>query len=105
MLLQEKEEKKNKFELINKEKADLYNKYQEQILINDTLKKKLYENKLELNDITKKLDEKKEYKIKSKSRPNSLNKRKIIIKELQKKLDDYKYKSRKNSSFADDFSF
>ena len=45
MLIKEREEKKNKFELINKEKVDLYNKYQEQMTINDKIKKKMYENK------------------------------------------------------------
>ena len=69
------------------------------------LKKKLYEKKLELNEIKKKLNEKKDITIKSKSRPNSINKRKVIIKELQKRLENYKYKSRKNSSYTDDFSF
>jgi len=104
ILIRDNLEKKNKFEIINKEKEDLYNKYQEQIIINDNLKKQLYNNKIELNELKKNLNEKKEKKVKAKTRPNSSNKRKIIIKDLQKKIEDYKYKSLK-SSYSDDFSF
>ena len=104
MLLKEKEEKKNKLEIINKKKEDFYNKYQEQVRINDNISKKLYDEKIALGEIKKKLDENKEKKEKTKKRNNSLDKRKGLIKELQKKIENYKYKSLKNS-YTEEFSF
>ena len=104
MLLKEKEEKKNKLEIINKKKEDFYNKYQEQVRINDNISKKLYDENIALGEIKKKLDENKEKKEKTKKRNNSLDKRKGLIKELQKKIENYKYKSLKNS-YTEEFSF
>ena len=46
----------------------------------------------------------KEKKEKTKKRNNSLDKRKGLIKELQKKIENYKYKSLKNS-YTEEFSF
>ena len=57
-LIKENKEKKSRFEAINKEKEDFYKKYQEQIMINESLNKKIIDNKNELNELTKKLGEK-----------------------------------------------
>ena len=58
-LIKENKEKKSRFEAINKEKEDFYQKYQEQIMNNETLNKKIIDNRNELNELTKKLGEKK----------------------------------------------
>ena len=103
-LIKENKEKKSRFEAINKEKEDFYQKYQEQIMINETLKKKIIDNKNELNELTKKLGEKKIKKKPIRKKSNSLIKRKEIVKELHQKIKNYKFQSLKNS-FDDDFSF
>ena len=103
-LIKENKEKKSRFEAINKEKEDFYQKYQEQIMINETLNKKLFDNKNELNELTKKLGEKKIKKKPIRKKSNSLIKRKEIVKELHQKIKNYKFQSLKNS-FDDDFSF
>ena len=104
LLMKENQEKKNKNEIISKEKEDFYKKYQEQILINDTMNKKLFNDKVELDEIKKKLEEKKTKKEKVKQRAKSSNKRKYLIQELQKKIEAYKLKTLKKSN-NDDFSF
>ena len=103
-LIKENKEKKSRFEAINKEKEDFYQKYQEQIMINETLNKKIIDNKNELNELTKKLGEKKIKKKPIRKKSNSLIKRKEIVKELHQKIKNYKFQSLKNS-FDDDFSF
>ena len=103
-LIKENKEKKSRFEAINKEKEDFYQKYQEQIMINETLNKKIIDNRNELNELTKKLGEKKIKKKPIRKKSNSLIKRKEIVKELHKKIKNYKFQSLKNS-FDDDFSF
>ena len=103
-LIKENKEKKSRFEAINKEKEDFYKKYQEQIMINETLNKKIIDNKNELNELTKKLGEKKIKKKPIRKKSNSLIKRKEIVKELHQKIKNYKFQSLKNS-FDDDFSF
>ena len=72
--------------------------------MNDNISKKLYDEKIALGEIKKKLDVNKEKKEKTKKRNNSLDKRKGLIKELQKKIENYKYKSLKNS-YTEEFSF
>ena len=103
-LIKENKEKKSRFEAINKEKEDFYQKYQEQIMINETLNKKIIDNRNELNELTKKLGEKKIKKKPIRKKSNSLIKRKEIVKELHQKIKNYKFQSLKNS-FDDDFSF
>ena len=103
-LIKENKEKKSRFEAINKEKEDFYQKYQEQIKINETLNKKIIDNRNELNELTKKLGEKKIKKKPIRKKSNSLIKRKEIVKELHQKIKNYKFQSLKNS-FDDDFSF
>ena len=56
-----------------------------------------------LHDMLKSISNK-EKKEKTKKRNNSLDKRKGLIKELQKKIENYKYKSLKNS-YTEEFSF
>ena len=92
----------NNNNLINKQKEDFYQKYQEQNIINEKISNQLNENKNELNEIKKKLEETKIKNDKLKTRPKSSNKRKYLIKELQKKIENYKFRSLKNS-YNDDF--
>ena len=103
-LIRENQEKKARYEIIDKEKEDFYQKYQEQIIINETIMKKLNDNKYELDELTKKLEEKKYKKKQVKPKPNNLNKKKELMKELHQKIKNYKYQSLKNS-YNDDFSF
>ena len=103
-LIRENQEKKARYEIIDKEKEDFYQKYQEQIMINETIMKKLNDNKYELDELTKKLEEKKYKKKQVKPKPNNLNKKKELMKELHQKIKNYKYQSLKNS-YNDDFSF
>ena len=103
-LIRENQEKKARYEIIDKEKEDFYQKYQEQIIINETIMKKLNDNKYELDELTKKLEEKKYKKKQVKPKTNNLNKKKELMKELHQKIKNYKYQSLKNS-YNDDFSF
>ena len=103
-LIRENQEKKARYEIIDKEKEDFYQKYQEQIIINETIMKKLNDNKYELDELTKKLEEKKYKKKQVKPKPSNLNKKKELMKELHQKIKNYKYQSLKNS-YNDDFSF
>ena len=103
-LIRENQEKKARYEIIDKEKEDFYQKYQEQIMINETIMKKLNDNKYELDELTKKLEEKKYKKKQVKPKPSNLNKKKELMKELHQKIKNYKYQSLKNS-YNDDFSF
>lgn len=106
ILIQENGINKNKNENLKKEKADLYDKYQKELIINETLMKKLNNNKIDLNNIKQKLNEKEKFeKNKIENRPKSMNRRKGIIQELKKKIENYKYKSLKNSYIDDDFTF
>ena len=103
-LIRENQEKKARYEIIDKEKEDFYQKYQEQIMINETIMKKLNDNKYELDELTKKFEEKKYKKKQVKPKPSNLNKKKELMKELHQKIKNYKYQSLKNS-YNDDFSF
>ena len=103
-LILENQEKKARYEIIDKEKEDFYQKYQEQIMINETIMKKLNDNKYELDELMKKLGEKKYKKKQVKQKSNNLNKKKELMKELHQKIKNYKYQSLKNS-YNDDFSF
>ena len=103
-LIRENQEKKARYEIIDKEKEDFYQKYQEQIMINETIMKKLNDNKYELDELTKKFEEKKYKKKQVKPKPSNLNKKKELMKELHQKIKNYKYQSLKNS-YNDDFTF
>jgi chromosome segregation ATPase len=97
-------ENKNKLDKIKKDKDELYNKYQQEMILSDKLNKDLYNNKLNLNAIKSKCQEQKENRNKKvKTRPSSINKKKALIKDLQKKIDDYKIKTLRNSSINDDY--
>ena len=99
----ENNENKKKLEIIQKDKEDYYNKYNEQLILNEKLNKELYNSKINMDMIKKKYLEKNEKKWKRpKKRPTSLVKKKELIKELQKKIDDYKVKSLRYS-YMDDY--
>lgn len=103
-LNKENNENKNKLDKIKKDKDDLYNKYQQEMVLSDKLNKDLYNNKLNLNAIKTKCKEQKENRNKKvKTRPSSINKKKALIKDLQKKIDDYKIKTLRKSSINDDY--
>ena len=103
-LNKENNENKNKLDKIKNDKEELYNKYQQEMILSDKLNKDLYNNKLNLNAIKSKCQEQKENRNKKvKTRPSSINKKKALIKDLQKKIDDYKIKTLRNSSINDDY--
>ena len=103
-LNKENNENKNKLDKIKKDKDELYNKYQQEIILGDKLNKDLCNNKINLNAIKSKCQKLKENRNKKvKTRPNSINKKKALIKDLQKKIDDYKIKTLRNSSINDDY--
>ena len=103
-LNKENNENKNKPDKIKKDKDELYNKYQQEIILGDKLNKDLCNNKINLNAIKSKCQKLKENRNKKvKTRPNSINKKKALIKDLQKKIDDYKIKTLRNSSINDDY--
>ena len=95
-------ENKKKLDSIQKEKEEYYNKFHEQLLINEKLKKDLYNNKMHLDSIKKKYLEKnsKIPKIR-RERPSSLIKKKELVKEIQKKIDDYKVRALRYSNMDD----
>jgi DNA repair exonuclease SbcCD ATPase subunit len=97
-------ENKNKLQQVKNEKENYFKKYQDEMLLNEQLTKELYNNKLNLDTLKKKYYEKdkKKYK-KFQKRPCSLNKKKELIKDLQKKLDDYKIRHLKYSYIDDDY--
>ena len=99
----ENKENKYKFDLLKKEKDNFYNKYQEQMILNKNLEKELYNNKINLSIIIKNYKEQKDRKInkKLKNKPSSLVKRNDIIKDLQKKINDYKIRSLRDSLMND----
>ena len=103
-LNKENNENKNKLDKIKKDKDDLYNKYQQEMILSDKLNKDLYNNKLNLNAIKSKCHELNENRNKKvKNRTSSINKKKALIRDLQKKIDDYKIKTLRNSSINDDY--
>lgn len=103
-LNKENNENKNKLDKIKNDKEELYNKYQQEMILSDKLNKDLYNYKLNLNAIKSKCQEQKESRNKKvKTRPSSINKKKALIKDLQKKIDDYKIKTLRNSSINDDY--
>ena len=103
-LNKENNENKNKLDKIKQDKDELYNKYQQEMILSDKLNKDLYNNKLNLNAIKTKCHDLKENRNKKvKTRPSSINKKKALIKDLQKKIDDYKIKTLRNSSINDDY--
>ena len=103
-LNKENNENKNKLDKIKNNKKELYNKYQQEMILSDKLNKDLYNYKLNLNAIKSKCQEQKESRNKKvKTRPSSINKKKALIKDLQKKIDDYKIKTLRNSSINDDY--
>ena len=102
-LNKENNENKKKLDIIQKDKEDYYNKYNEQLILNEKLNKELYNSKINMDMIRKKYLEKNEKKSKRpKKRPTSLVKKKELIKELQKKIDDYKVRSLRYS-YMDDY--
>ena len=101
-LNKENKDNKNKFNLIQKEKEDFFNKYQEQMLLNEKLTKELYNQKINLDAVKKILLKKEKNSKKSKKRPASLIKKKDLIKDLQKKIDDYKTRTLRYS-YMDDY--
>ena len=99
----ENRENKKKFDGIEREKNDYFNKYQEEMILNEKLNKELYNNKINLDAIKKRyFENNKKNSKKAKKRPASLNKKKELIKELQKKIDDYKRRSLRYS-YMDDY--
>ena len=99
----ENRENKKKFDGIEREKNDYINKYQEEMILNEKLNKELYNNKINLDAIKKRyFENNKKNSKKAKKRPASLNKKKELIKELQKKIDDYKKRSLRYS-YMDDY--
>ena len=99
----ENRENKKKFDGIEREKNDYFNKYQEEMILNEKLNKELYNNKINLDAIKKRyFENNKKNSKKPKKRPASLNKKKELIKELQKKIDDYKRRSLRYS-YMDDY--
>ena len=97
-------ENKNKLQQIKNEKENYFKKYQDEMLLNEQLTKELYNNKLNLDTLKKKYHEKDKKKNKKlQKRPCSLNKKKELIKDLQKKLDDYKIRHIKYSYIDDDY--
>ena len=84
-LNKENKDNKNKFDLIQKEKENYFNKYQEQMLLNEKLTKELYNYKINLDAVKKLFLKKDKNSKKSKKRPASLVKKKELIKDLQKK--------------------
>ena len=101
-LNKENKDNKNKFNLIQKEKEDFFNKYQEQMLLNEKLTKELYNQKINLDAVKKILLKKEKNSKKSKKRPASLIKKKDLIKDLQKKIYDYKTRTLRYS-YMDDY--
>ena len=101
-LMNENNENKKKLDNIQREKEDFYNKYNEQMILNEKLNKELYNSKTNLDNIKKNYFEKnKKILKKNKKRPSSLVKKKELIKELQKKIEDYKVRSLRYSSMDD----
>ena len=97
-------ENKNKLTQIKKEKDDFFKKYHEEMLRNEKLTKELYNNKINLDMIKKKYYDKDKKNNKNlKKRPSSLNKKKELIKDLKKKIDDYKIRSLRYSYIDDDY--
>ena len=102
-LNKENNENKKKLDIIQKDKEDYYNKYNEQLLLNEKLNKELYNSKINMDMIRKKYLEKNEKELKRpRKRRTSLVKKQELIKELQKKIDDYKVKSLRYS-YMDDY--
>ena len=101
-LNKENNDNKNKYNLIQKEKEDYLNKYQEQMLLNEKLSKELYNQKTNLDAVKKIFLKNEKNSKKSKKRPASLIKKKELIKNLQKKIDDYKVRTLKYS-YLDDY--
>jgi len=103
-LLKENNENKNKIDLIIQEKENYCNLYNEEILLNESLTKELYDNKINLENLKKKFCENLGHKAKScKKKLKSLRTRKKdLINELQKKITDYKFKSVR-SSYNDEY--
>ena len=103
-LNKENKDNKNNFDLIQKEKENYFNKYQEQMLLNEKLTKELYNHKINLDAIKKIFLKKEKNSKKSKKRPASLIKKKELMKDLQKKIDDYKAITLRYS-YMDDYYF
>ena len=101
-LNKENKENKNKLDLIQKNKEDCFGKYQEQILLNEKLTKELYNQKINLDVVKKIFLQKEKNSKKKKKMPASLIKRKELIKDLQKKIDDYKARTLRYS-YMDDY--
>ena len=108
LLDKENSEYKKRLDLIQKEKNNYYNKYHEELLLNEKLTKELYNNKNNLDMIKKKsldLKKNKNNVENTKKRPISLIKKKELIKDLQKKIDNYRYRTLRNSYMdMDDFT-
>ena len=103
-LNRENNENKNKLDKIKKEKDELYNQYQQEIILSDKLNNNLCNNKINLNKIKNKCQKLKENRNKKvKNRPSSINKKKALIKDLQKKIANYKIKTLRNTSINDDY--
>ena len=97
-------ENKNKLEQIKNEKENFFKKYHDEMLLNEQLTKELYNNKLNLDMLKKKYYEKdKKKNKKSQKRPGSLNKKKELIKDLQKKIYDYRMRNLRYSYIDDDY--
>jgi hypothetical protein len=101
-LNKENKENKNKLDLIQKNKEDCFGKYQEQMLLNEKLTKELFNQKINLYWLKKTFLQKEKNSKKMKKKPASFIKRKELIKDLQKKIDDYKARTLRYS-YMDDY--
>ena len=95
-------ENKKKLDEIQNQKKDYFNKYNDEMALNEKLNKELYANRINFETAKKRYFENKEKNSKkAKKRPASLIKKQELIKELQKKIDDYKRKTLRYSYMDD----